>query len=152
MERAHLHYRVLSTHRTSPGQGLPVLLGEPGQNPQLVGLGSLSPPSSKLLNSVVRPLRALEFQWTGFTHKEISNSCSPMAGSAETCPETFSRRQVLVTNIQHKHSGRAQATQHQTPTTGEVLGLNRGSQPLPLICSHLIAKRCPGPRHWATQV
>ena len=71
MERAHLHYRVLSIQRTSPGHRLPVPLGEPGQNPQLVGLRSLSPPSSKLLNSVVRPLRAMEFQGAGFTHKEI---------------------------------------------------------------------------------
>ena len=52
MDRAHLHYTVLSAHGTSRGQGLPVLLGDLG-NPQLVGLRSLSLPSGKLMNSVV---------------------------------------------------------------------------------------------------
>lgn len=98
MDKAHLHYKVLFAHSTSHGQGLSVLLGEPGQNPQLVGLRSLSLPSSKLLNSVVEASDSHGILVVWIHPQRDLIQLFPMAGSAKPCPETFRRHQVLVTN------------------------------------------------------
>lgn len=105
MDKAHLHYKVLSAHRTSHGQGLSVLLGEPGQNPQLVGLRSLSLPlqqAAELSGRCLLNSRGISVVWIQPQRSDpvVSHGRIP----AKPCLRPLGDTKYW-SQTQHKHSG-----------------------------------------------